>query len=1081
MPSLAIKYRPKTFDDVVEQDSVKEILSNICSHNDPKEFTNRNFLLIGPAGTGKAQPLYSKILTPNGYITMADVKIGTQVFTSRGNVAKVSGIYPQGVRPIYEITLQDRTKIRVSDEHLNVVWRYNQSRKQREDYCITTKELIKLFHTLPKGERLRIDVPCVDWSESDVPLDPYLVGALIGDGSLSSGNLGFSNSEEDIVAKIDTILKQDWKYCLKKLPGDNVDYNIVSIYDLHYKFKWSLDDQIFLGSAALKQYLQDIHKPAPSADTLNRWAETKFVNISPAARKKFAYLLNNISVIDSNEYYTQKSQLISTLRSLDMFHKSVDKHIPVCYLYNCRDVRIKLLQGLFDTDGYTDKSGATSWTTSSKQLSDDFSFLVRSLGVRDTIVVETHPSYINSDGERIYSSYAAYTHYLKFPSTLQYFTSHKHEVRHHKRQHEPYRNIVSIRYIGDEECQCIYVDHPDHTYISDNFIPTHNTTQARIMAHMLNGNDDDSNIIEIDAASHNGTDAMRQLIDQAQTYPIGSTYKVFVLDECFTGDTEILTDKGYKRFDSLDQTEKIAQYKDDGSIEFVKPLRYIKRKHKGQIYRLYPKYGDQYVRITPGHIQPVYNYHSDTICEDEIQNTEFKPGDRIILSGRGTGSSEHLTDNERLMIALSADGYISDRLKTSAENKWQVRLVRKDKIERFIYLLKSTNTPWGKNASGPKVEEFWCKTPNTYSKLLSDNFTLSDFSYTKAKEFIEEILHWDGSLKSGYPAYFSSVIRENAELVSAVATLAGYATQIKIHKYENEPTHKTEYQVAMIPCSYGIHFKPHKEIEEFDGEVYCVEVPSHKIIVRAGLFTMISGNCHSLTSQSWQILLKTLEAPPARSVFIFATTNPEKIPATIISRVQTFQLSKISVDGIFNRLKYVMDNEIKEGQQYTYTDDALLYIAKLANGGMRDSLTLLDKALAYNKDITMENIQKSLGLPHYDEYFSLLNAYASKDNVKIAQVVNDVYNSGINFVKWFEGFHSFVIQIVKYILLRDINQTMIPNTYESKLSKYTTAHANMCIKLARKLMELNAKLKTTSYLQETALTYLCFVSTPKKG
>lgn len=968
MPSLAIKYRPKTFDDVVEQDSVKEILSNICSHNDPKEFTNRNFLLIGPAGTGKAQPLYSKILTPNGYITMADVKIGTQVFTSRGNVAKVSGIYPQGVRPIYEITLQDRTKIRVSDEHLNVVWRYNQSRKQREDYCITTKELIKLFHTLPKGERLRIDVPCVDWPTHDVPLTPFELGMLL------NNKVHLEHYYKSEIAKID-------------------------VFTMHN------------------------------------------VNIVTALRDDLNML---------------------------------QKRIPDCYLYNSKSIRIQLLQGLLATDDYMEPSCFERWTTSSKQLSNDFSFLVRSLGILDSIEVINHPDYIDIEGK-----HTTYVHSLKYPLALQYMLRHK--AKYHKAPHELYRNIVSIKYIGDEECQCIYVDHPDHTYISDNFIPTHNTTQARIMAHMLNGNDDDSNIIEIDAASHNGTDAMRQLIDQAQAYPIGSTYKVFVLDECFTGDTEILTDKGYKRFDSLDQTEKIAQYKDDGSIEFVKPLRYIKRKHKGQIYRLYPKCGDQYVRITPGHIQPVYNYHSDTVCEDEIQNTEFKPGDRIILSGRGTGSSEHLTDNERLMIALSADGYISDRLKTSAENKWQVRLVRKDKIERFIYLLKCTNTPWGKYTSEPKVEEFWCKTPNTYSKLLSDNFTLSDFSYTKAKEFIEEILHWDGSLKSGYPAYFSSVIRENAELVSAVATLAGYATQIKIHKYENEPTHKTEYQVAMIPCSYGIHFKPHKEIEEFDGEVYCVEVPSHKIIVRAGLFTMISGNCHSLTSQSWQILLKTLEAPPARSVFIFATTNPEKIPATIISRVQTFQLSKISVDGIFNRLKYVMDNEIKEGQQYTYTDDALLYIAKLANGGMRDSLTLLDKALAYNKDITMENIQKSLGLPHYDEYFSLLNAYASKDNVKIAQVVNDVYNSGINFVKWFEGFHSFVIQIVKYILLRNINQTMIPNTYESKLSKYTTAHANMCIKLARKLMELNAKLKTTSYLQETALTYLCFVSAPKKG
>lgn len=242
----------------------------------------------------------------------------------------------------------------------------------------------------------------------------------------------------------------------------------------------------------------------------------------------------------------------------------------------------------------------------------------------------------------------------------------------------------------------------------------------------------------------------------------------------------------------------------------------------------------------------------------------------------------------------------------------------------------------------------------------------------------------------------------------------------------------------------------------------------------------IIDECHALSNSSWQASLKTIESPPARSVFIYATTNPEKIPATIISRCQVFQLSKISVTGIYDRLKYICDKENEESRGITYTDDALTYLAKYANGGMRDAITNLDKALAYSTTINMENLQKALGLPHYDEYFNLLNAYAKKDNTSIAKIVSDVYDSGVNFTKWFEGFHSFVIQVIKYILLKNINETMIPNTYEEKISKYSTAHANICLELARKLMKMNADLKKTSYLQETALTYLCFIQHPKK-
>ena len=240
----------------------------------------------------------------------------------------------------------------------------------------------------------------------------------------------------------------------------------------------------------------------------------------------------------------------------------------------------------------------------------------------------------------------------------------------------------------------------------------------------------------------------------------------------------------------------------------------------------------------------------------------------------------------------------------------------------------------------------------------------------------------------------------------------------------------------------------------------------------------ILDEAHTFSQQAWQVLLKTLEEGAGKSLFIFCTTNPEKIPATILSRVQTFQLSKISLTGIFNRLKLVLDSEIESGREITYDDDAIRYIAKMANGGMRDALTLLDKALAFSSKISSDTLTQALNLPSYDDYFALLTAYSKRDNAKITQLINNVYNSGINFIQWFEQFHAFIINIVKYILLKDVNATMIPVIYKDKLSKYTDAHANVCLKLAKRLIEMIEDLKDTQYLEETALTYLCSI---KKG
>ena len=229
----------------------------------------------------------------------------------------------------------------------------------------------------------------------------------------------------------------------------------------------------------------------------------------------------------------------------------------------------------------------------------------------------------------------------------------------------------------------------------------------------------------------------------------------------------------------------------------------------------------------------------------------------------------------------------------------------------------------------------------------------------------------------------------------------------------------------------------------------------------------ILDECHALSNASWQSMLLTLESQP------LLTTNPEKIPQTILSRVQKFQLSNISLDGIVSRLKYVIESENSEGREITYDDEALLYIAKLAKGGMRDALTLLDKALVYDSNINSMNLKYSLDIPEYDDYFALLNAYAKKDKQSMIEITSKVYESGTNFVKWFEGFQSFVINIAKYVFVGDINKTMIPSYYADKVAGYTAKHAQICLKLSQVLVDMISKLSRTDYLEEVAISYLC--------
>lgn len=728
MPTLAVKYRPQKFDDVVEQDVLKAILKNqIDTH------TIKNcYLFCGPAGCGKAQPLFSKVLTPSGFIEMRDVKAGTKVYTRKGNIASVKNIYPQGTRDVYKITFSDRTSILVADNHLNSVYRYNQDKKCREDFVLETPELISLFEK--SRFKLRVDIPIVNFDSQDVPVNPYLIGFLIGDGSLHN-NFGFSTSESDLLEKINNILTSEYKCCAKYV--GNYDYRIVSNSCQSY-YVCYYNGVKYNGVTELERFLKSIKDCSFSSDTLVKqlkvggtFLETVFPDIVNAT-------------IEDNESFISRISLGESIKSLGMCEKSINKSIPKVYLLNDYSTRVKLLQGLFDTDGSISLNGETSWSTSSKQLSDDFSFLVRSLGCRDTVSI-SNGMYKDRNGNNIECN-ECYTHYIKFPSDLIFCTSEKLTNRIKKRQMEPHKNIVSIDYYGVEECQCIYVDDPDHTYLSDDFIPTHNTTSARLFAYSLN--DSKNNVVELDAASHSGVDNFRQLLEESKLKPIGTQYRIFIIDEC-----------------------------------------------------------------------------------------------------------------------------------------------------------------------------------------------------------------------------------------------------------------------------------------------------------------------HSLSSQAWQSALKQIEEPTPTSIFIFATTDPQKIPPTILSRVQRYDIQRITHAGIVNRLKYILDCENSEGHTYTFDEDGIDYIAKLADGGMRDAITMMEKVLGFSNHIDIDSVTKALGTADYGVMFDLTDAICKMDKKSVIQIIETAYRNGTDLKQFIKNYNNFVLDLTIYDITGTFDYLKIPKTYETRIKNYTKQDFSYFPTLLNEVINLNTTIK----------------------
>jgi len=172
---------------------------------------------------------------------------------------------------------------------------------------------------------------------------------------------------------------------------------------------------------------------------------------------------------------------------------------------------------------------------------------------------------------------------------------------------------------------------------------------------------------------------------------------------------------------------------------------------------------------------------------------------------------------------------------------------------------------------------------------------------------------------------------------------------------------------------------------------------------------------HMLSKSSFNALLKTLEEPPEHVKFLLATTDPQKLPVTVLSRCLQFTLQQLTHDEILGQLKFIMDTE-----SLSYEESALNQIADFGNGSMRDALSLLDQSISYgNGTVTSKDIKAMLGLVHHDDILTLAKHLFNQDAKAVIKFIRDLAHRGENLTNALKDLSSLFHQISLAQIIND--------------------------------------------------------------
>lgn len=215
---------------------------------------------------------------------------------------------------------------------------------------------------------------------------------------------------------------------------------------------------------------------------------------------------------------------------------------------------------------------------------------------------------------------------------------------------------------------------------------------------------------------------------------------------------------------------------------------------------------------------------------------------------------------------------------------------------------------------------------------------------------------------------------------------------------------------------------------------------------------------HMLTDAASNAILKTLEEPPAHILFLMATTEPHKVKITIRSRCQHFKLKRLSIQQITNQLKIIV-----QSHHLSFEEEALVYLAKAADGSMRDSQSLLDQAMIYcqNQGLTLEAVREVLGYVAEEKLLEFLHILTQNSVEDMYQFIQDLYQQGDDIGFLVEE----ILNQFRYLLLaknKIPNFNALDDEYYKKLEEYGKYFTDFQIhRLMELFLDLHKELKTT--------------------
>lgn len=400
-------------------------------------------------------------------------------------------------------------------------------------------------------------------------------------------------------------------------------------------------------------------------------------------------------------------------------------------------------------------------------------------------------------------------------------------------------------------------------------------------------------------------------------------------EACLDKESEVLTQRGWIKFPELQSSDKVAQYHSDGSVSFVVPTKIINKHYSGEMisYKNLNNHVD--MLLTPDH-RVIYLNDKNILKEKTAE--DFRPNsfNYIPVAGKIVSNNKKLTDFERLLIALQADGSIHD-METrngliSGCHSISFSFKKQRKIDRLISILDRLDFEYTIGDIDKKGRTcFRIKVPVTYT--LTKNFKdwITDYSTLGIEwcnEFIEEMINWDGSIRSDTGSYYySSTVKDNTEVVQTISNLCGYKTYRFSQNDTRKETYKTVHRLSILKdrnTQSGQSLV--KSRVEYNDNVYCVSVPTGMFLARRNNTIFVTGNCHLYTTQNILNILRTvpeegfidiIESRQSEAIEMFSSAVEEE-KKWISYLFQHGSILGLNESVMFQYIEWLSDSRMKE-------------------------------------------------------------------------------------------------------------------------------------------------------------------------